>query len=167
MLHYTAPHLTQSCFAPHIPVFPAQRVRWETGTLIVFALEFVFTWELNDHVLGYTPLFFLLQFIYHHLDSSYVLPTRYEEEIPKLLKNVMYPVQMTKSSFVTGMLHQSFDIVIIFHIIIITTSAGSWQGHGGECNKPCGHSWLIKGKRLHTNTSFLCAAWAMLLVVAL
>ncbi|XP_050724142.1 kinetochore protein NDC80 homolog isoform X2 [Eriocheir sinensis] len=43
----------------------------------------------------------IFTFVYQHLESSYVLPTRYEEEIPKLLKRLNYPLQMTKSSFVT------------------------------------------------------------------
>ncbi|XP_045105157.1 kinetochore protein NDC80 homolog [Portunus trituberculatus] len=41
------------------------------------------------------------QFIYQHLDSNYTLPPRFEEEIPKILKNLQCPLQITKSSFVT------------------------------------------------------------------
>ncbi|XP_069938328.1 kinetochore protein NDC80 homolog [Cherax quadricarinatus] len=44
----------------------------------------------------------IFSFVYRHLDSSYVHPSRFEEEIPKLLKLLKYPVQMSKSSFITG-----------------------------------------------------------------
>ncbi|XP_042875199.1 kinetochore protein NDC80 homolog [Penaeus japonicus] len=40
-------------------------------------------------------------FIYRHLDGQYNLPSRFEEEIPRLLKLLEYPVQMPKSSFIT------------------------------------------------------------------
>ncbi|KAK8400386.1 hypothetical protein O3P69_003221 [Scylla paramamosain] len=43
----------------------------------------------------------IFNFIYQHLDHSYTLPPRFEEEIPKLLKNIDCPFQLTKSSFVT------------------------------------------------------------------
>lgn len=43
----------------------------------------------------------IFSFVYRHLDSSYVHPSRFEEEIPKLLKLLKYPVQMSKSSFIT------------------------------------------------------------------
>ncbi|XP_063591643.1 kinetochore protein NDC80 homolog [Penaeus indicus] len=43
----------------------------------------------------------IFSFIYRHLDSQYNLPNRFEEEIPRLLKLLTYPVQMSKSSFIT------------------------------------------------------------------
>lgn len=43
----------------------------------------------------------IFNFVYRYLDSSYVLPNRFEEEIPRLLKLMAYPVQMSKSSFIT------------------------------------------------------------------
>ncbi|ROT79355.1 putative kinetochore protein NDC80-like, partial [Penaeus vannamei] len=43
----------------------------------------------------------IFSFIYKHLDSQYNLPNRFEEEIPRLLKFLKYPVQMSKSSFIT------------------------------------------------------------------
>lgn len=47
-------------------------------------------------------LYILFQFIYRHLDGQYNMPNRFEEEIPRLLKLWKYPVQMSKSSFITG-----------------------------------------------------------------
>lgn len=58
---------------------------------MVFTLGFVIT--------------ILSQFIYRHLDGQYNLPNRFEEEIPRLLKLLKYPVQMSKSSFITGKLN--------------------------------------------------------------
>lgn len=43
----------------------------------------------------------VFNFIYRHLDCSYQLPAKFEDEIPKLLKKCKYPVQMSKSSFIT------------------------------------------------------------------
>lgn len=43
----------------------------------------------------------IFNFIYRNLDSSYQLPNKFEDEIPKLLKNFKYPIQMSKSSFIT------------------------------------------------------------------
>ncbi|MPC41745.1 Kinetochore protein NDC80 [Portunus trituberculatus] len=43
----------------------------------------------------------IFNFIYQHLDPNYTLPPRFEEEIPKILKNLHCPLQITKSSFVT------------------------------------------------------------------
>nr|XP_027232048.1 kinetochore protein NDC80 homolog [Penaeus vannamei]XP_027232059.1 kinetochore protein NDC80 homolog [Penaeus vannamei] len=43
----------------------------------------------------------IFSFIYRHLDGQYNLPNRFEEEIPRLLKLLKYPVQMSKSSFIT------------------------------------------------------------------
>ncbi|CAL4065635.1 unnamed protein product, partial [Meganyctiphanes norvegica] len=43
----------------------------------------------------------IFNFIYRHMDGSYQLPVKFEDDIPKLLKSFKYPVQMSKSSFIT------------------------------------------------------------------
>ncbi|KAK4315625.1 hypothetical protein Pmani_013154 [Petrolisthes manimaculis] len=43
----------------------------------------------------------IFQFIYRHLDNSYQLQSKFEDEIPRILKALTYPVQMPKSSFIT------------------------------------------------------------------
>nr|XP_045625983.1 kinetochore protein NDC80 homolog [Procambarus clarkii] len=43
----------------------------------------------------------IFNFVYVHLDSSYLQPNRVEEEIPRILKLLKYPIQMPKSSFIT------------------------------------------------------------------
>lgn len=64
------------------------------------------TYERRFIIMIWILIFFYIyfQFIYRHLDGQYNLPNRFEEEIPRLLKLLKYPVQMSKSSFITGVL---------------------------------------------------------------
>ncbi|XP_042241458.1 kinetochore protein NDC80 homolog isoform X2 [Homarus americanus] len=70
----------------------------------------------------------IFNFVYRHLDGSYTLPNRIEEEIPRLLKLLHYPVQMPKSSFITvgsphtwpsvlAMLAWLVDVAVIYESI--------------------------------------------------
>ncbi|XP_042886835.1 kinetochore protein NDC80 homolog isoform X2 [Penaeus japonicus] len=70
----------------------------------------------------------IFNFIYRHLDGQYNMPNRFEEEIPRLLKLWKYPVQMSKSSFITvgsphtwpsvlAMLAWLVDVVNMFNYI--------------------------------------------------
>ncbi|XP_042887395.1 kinetochore protein NDC80 homolog [Penaeus japonicus] len=80
---------------------------------------------LGPTVKDFTSFF---EFIYCNLDAAYSLPTRFEEEIPRLLKLLKYPVQIPKSSFTTvssphtwpsvlAMLSWLVDVVNMYQII--------------------------------------------------
>ena len=60
----------------------------------------------------YNRYFFPSQFIYRFIDSTWTLPHKIEEEIPRLMRSLRYPGQISKSTFISGK-HKPFILMCI------------------------------------------------------